>query len=118
MFDVAVNLRSESHTYGKWYGIEMNEKNKKQFLIPKGFAHGFLGRYYTAGFCYKYDDFYYSNDEGGLAWNDTEISIVLPRVCGEYTGIASAEGYSVGGIALNLSDKDQKWMGISNIFKF
>ena len=118
MFDVAVDLRSGSKTYGKWYGIELTEENKKQFLIPRGFAHGFLVLSETAEFCYKCDDFYHPNDEGGMAWNDPEIGIVWPGVEGKYCGSASAEGYSVDGIALNLSDKDQKWLGLKDTFKF
>ncbi len=67
VFDVAVDLRADSKTYGKWYGVELNEENKKKFLIPKGFAHGFLVLTDTAEFCYKYNDSYHANDEGGLA---------------------------------------------------
>ena len=115
VFDVAVDLRSGSQTYGKWYGIELTEENKKQFLIPKGFAHGFLVLSDTAEFCYKCDDFYHPNDEGGMAWNDPEIGIEWPEVIGTYNGNASAEGYCLkDGTALNLSDKDQKWLGIRN----
>ena len=118
VFDVAVDLRSGSETYGKWYGIELTEENKKQFLIPRGFAHGFFVLSDTAEFCYKCDDFYHANDEGGLAWNDPEIGIEWPKVEGVYKGTASAEGYSVDGVALNLSDKDQKWLGLKDTFKF
>lgn len=114
VFDVAVDLRYGSETYGKWYGIELTEENKKQFLIPRGFAHGFLVLSDTAEFCYKCDDFYHPNDEGGLAWNDPEIGIAWPNVEGAYQGTASAEGYSVDGVALNLSDKDQKWLELKN----
>ena len=118
VFDVAVDLRKGSKTYGKWYGIELTEENKKQFLIPRGFAHGFLVLSDTAEFCYKCDDFYHPNDEGGMAWNDPEIGIVWPGVTGEYKGTASAEGYYIDGVGLNLSDKDQKWLGIKDTFKF
>ena len=118
VFDVAVDLRSDSETYGKWYGIELSDENKKQFLIPRGFAHGFLVLSDTAEFCYKCDDFYHPNDEGGMAWNNLEIGIVWPGVEGEYTGTASSEGYSLNGVGLNLSDKDQKWLGIKDTFKF
>jgi len=118
VFDVAVDLRSGSETYGKWYGIELTEENKKQFLIPRGFAHGFLVLSNTAEFCYKCDDFYHANDEGGMAWNDPEIGIEWPNLEGEYRGSASPEGYTVDGVALNLSDKDQKWLGINETFKF
>ena len=110
VFDVAVDLRKGSETYGKWYGIELTEENKKQFLIPRGFAHGFLVLSDTAEFCYKCDDFYHANDEGGLAWNDPQIGIVWPEVQGDYCGTASAGGYTLAdGTPLNLSEKDQKW---------
>ena len=112
VFDVAVDLRIGSKTYGKWYGLELTEENKKQFLIPKGFAHGFLVLSDTAEFCYKCDDFYHPNDEGGLAWNDPEIGIVWPKLKGVYKGTPTSEGYSVDGVSLNISNKDQKWPGI------
>ena len=118
VFDVAVDLRAGSETYGKWHGELLTEENKKQFLVPRGFAHGFLVLTDTAEFCYKCDDFYHPNDEGGLAWNDPEIGIVWPKLDGEYSGSASAEGYTVDGVALNLSEKDQKWLGIKDTFKF
>lgn len=119
VFDVAVDLRSGSDTYGKWYGIELTEENKKQFLIPRGFAHGFLVLSDVAEFCYKCDDFYHPNDEGGMAWNDSEIGIEWPGVNGEYKGSASAEGYVFAdGTALNLSEKDQKWLGLKDTFRF
>lgn len=118
VFDVAVDLRKDSETYGKWHGEVLSEENKKQFLIPRGFAHGFLVLSDTAEFCYKCDDFYHPNDEGGMAWNDPEIGIEWPRVEGEYKGNASAEGYTLEGVKLNLSDKDQKWLGLKETFKF
>ncbi len=119
VFDVAVDLRSGNDTYGKWFGVELTEENKKQFLIPKGFAHGFLVLSDVAEFCYKCDDFYHPNDEGGMAWNDPQIAIEWPEVKGEYNGTASAEGYTLtDGTKLNLSDKDQKWLGINDTFKF
>ena len=114
VFDVAVDLRKKSNTFGKWYGIELSEENKKQFLIPRGFAHGFLVLSDKAEFCYKCDDFYHPNDEGGLAWNDPEIGIEWPGVVGKYTGTASSFGYSLDGVNLKLSDKDQKWSNLSN----
>ncbi len=118
VFDVAVDLRSGSATFGKYFGIKLTEGNKKQFLIPRGFAHGFLVLSDIAEFCYKCDDFYHPNDEGGLAWNDPEIGIEWPVVSGDYKGTASAEGYTVDDIPLNLSEKDQKWLGIKDTFKF
>ena len=114
VFDVAVDLRPGSATYGKWYGIELTEENKKQFLIPRGFAHGFLVLSDTAEFCYKCDDFYHPNDEGGLAWNDPTIGVQWPQVQGAYPGSASAQGYTLSdGTPLNLSEKDQKWPGLA-----
>ena len=119
VFDVAVDLRKGSATFGKWFGIELTEENKKQFLIPRGFAHGFLVLSDTAEFCYKCDDFYHANDEGGLAWNDPEIGIHWPGVSGEYQGTASAEGYAMtDGTKLNLSEKDQKWAILADTFVF
>ena len=119
VFDVAIDIRKESRTFGKWYGVELTAENKKQFLIPKGFAHGFLVLSDIAEFCYKCDDFYHPNDEGGMAWNDPEIGIEWPELKGEYKGSASAEGYTLeDGTALNLSDKDQKWLGLKDTFKF
>ena len=72
----------------------------------------------TAAFCYKCDDFYHPDDEGGLAWNDPEIGIVWPKLAGEYRGTASAEGYTVGGVPLNLSGKEHKWQGLKDTFRF
>ena len=116
VFDVAVDLRSDSGTYGKWYGVELTEENKKQFYISEGFAHGFLVLSDVAEFCYKCTDFYRPGDEGGLAWNDPEIGIEWPGLVGEYRGSASATGYRLAdGTGLNLSEKDQKWAGLKNI---
>ena len=118
VFDVAVDLRKESKTYGKWHGVELTEENKKQFFIPKGFAHGFLVLSDVAEFCYKCDDFYHPNDEGGLAWNDPAIGSAW-GVVGNYNGSASAEGYALkDGTKLNLSEKDQKWLGLKESFQF
>lgn len=121
VFDVAVDLRSDSKTYGKWFGVELSAENKKQFYIPEGFAHGFIVLSDEAEFAYKCTDFYHPGDEGGLAWNDPEIGIDWKSlgVVGEYKGTASAEGYALSdGTPLNLSDKDQKWLGLKDTFKF
>ena len=101
VFDVAVDVRPGSATFGKWYGVELSAENKKQFLIPRGFAHGFLVLSDEAEFCYKCDDFYHANDEGGLARNDPEIGIEWPDV----------------DVPLNLSEKDQKWKSLSETLK-
>ena len=103
VFDVAVDLRSGSETYGKWFGVELTEENKKQFYIPEGFAHGFLVLSDEAQFCYKCTDFYHPGDEGGLAWNDPEIGVEWPLE---------------EGVDLIISEKDQKWKGLKDTFKF
>lgn len=119
VFDVAVDLRSGSETYGQWYGVELTEDNRKQFYISEGFAHGFLVLSDTAEFCYKVTDFYRPGDEGGLAWNDPAIGIQWPEVLGAYPGTASAAGYTLAdGTPLILSDKDQKWEVLSRTFQF
>lgn len=119
VFDVAVDLRSNSKTYGKWFGVELSAENKKQFYIPEGFAHGFLVLSDEAEFCYKCTDFYHPGDEGGLAWNDPQIGIRWPQLTGEYQGSASGAGYTLeDGTPLNLSEKDQKWLGFEDTFKF
>ena len=94
VFDVAVDLRKGSETYGRWFGVELSAENKKQFFIPKNFAHGFLVLSETAEFTYKCTDFYHPNDEGGLMWSDSDIGIDWPIR---------------DDMKLNISEKDQKW---------
>ena len=103
VFDVAVDLRTHSETYGKWFGVELSEENKKQFYIPEGFAHGFLVLSDVAEFCYKCTDFYHPGDEGGLIYNDPDIGVEWP--------IAPD-------MQLILSEKDKKWGGLSETFRF
>ena len=103
VFDVAVDLRSDSKTYGKWFGVELSAENMKQFYIPEGFAHGFLVLSDEAEFCYKCTDFYHPGDEGGLSWNDPEIGVEWPLE---------------EGVDLIISEKDQKWKGLKDTFKF
>ena len=117
VFDVAVDIRSDSSTRGKWFGVELSGENRKQLLIPRGFAHGFLVLSETAELCYKCDDFYHADDEGGIAWNDPLIGIDWRGVgvSGEYKGTASGAGYTLSdGTPLNLSVKDQRWAGIKD----
>lgn len=109
VFDVAVDLRQNSPTFGKWYGIILSEENKKQLYIPEGFAHGFLVLSDTAELCYKCTDFYHPGDEGGIAWNDPSIGILWPNVTGNTL---------TDGTPLNLSEKDQKWPGLQDTFHF
>jgi dTDP-4-dehydrorhamnose 3,5-epimerase len=102
VFDVAVDLRKSSTTYGKWVGVKLSDENKKQFYIPAGFAHGFLVLSDEAEFVYKCTDLYHPEFEGGIAYNDPEIGIEWPN-----DGIEE----------LILSEKDKKWKGLkeSNI---
>ena len=80
VFDVAVDLRKDSPTHGKWYGVVLSGENKKMFMIPRGFAHGFLVLSETATFSYKCDDFYHPNDEGGIIYNDPTIGVEWPKL--------------------------------------
>lgn len=83
VFDVAVDLRPGSSTYGKWEGVVLSAENRRQFFIPRGFAHGFLVLSDEAEFCYKCDDVYHPNDEGGLMWDDPAIGIEWPAMQGD-----------------------------------
>lgn len=78
VFDVAVDLRENSNTYGKWFGVHLSEENKKQFYVPEGFAHGFLVLSDEAEFVYKCTQLYHPEFEGGIAWNDSDINIEWP----------------------------------------
>ncbi len=116
VFDVAVDLRKGSPTFGKHHGELLTEENKRQFLVPRGFAHGFLVLSERAEFCYLCDDFYHPDDEGGLAWNDPELGIEWPSLKGSYPGSPSAAGYTVDGTPLILSEKDQRWPSFHELF--
>ena len=97
VFDVAVDLRPGSPTFGEYYGVTLSDENKKQFFIPKNFAHGFLVLTPTAEFVYKCDDYYHPNDEGGIIWNDPTVNIKWPLD-------------EIGGSDnLVFSDKDKTW---------
>ena len=119
VFDVAVDIRQGSPTFGKWFGVELTEDNHKQFYISPGFAHGFLVLSERAKFAYKCTDFYHPEDEGGLAWNDPDIGIVWPELVGNYKGTPSGDGYALtDGTPLKLSEKDEEWEGIkAKVFK-
>jgi dTDP-4-dehydrorhamnose 3,5-epimerase len=93
VFDVAVDLRKNSSTFGKWFGVILSGENKKQFYIPKGFAHGFLVLSETVIFTYKCSEYYHPEDEGGIIWNDIDIGIEWPKI---------------SEININISEKDKK----------
>lgn len=105
VFDVAVDIREDSETFGKWFGVVLSSENKKQFFIPKGFAHGFVVLSDFAEFCYKVTDFYHPNDEGGLLWKDPAVGVewLLPEGMTEEN--------------LILSEKDVQWGGIEDFIK-
>ena len=105
VFDVAVDMRKDSKTFGKWFGVTLSAENKKQFFIPKNFAHGFVVLSDEAEFCYKVTDFYHPNDEGGLMWNDPEIGVEWPL----------PEGMTADDLL--LSDKDKVHPGFSEYVK-
>lgn len=100
VFDVAVDLRKNSKTYGKWYGVILSEENKRQFYVPEGFAHGFLVLSDMAVFTYKCTDFYHPEDEGGILWNDPDININWPLDRVE---------------EVILSEKDKKWGNLKSL---
>ncbi len=98
VFDVAVDLRKGSPTFGQWKGVVLSAENMKQFFVPKGFAHGYLVLSDYAEFCYKVTDFYHPGDEGGIMYNDPGIGVEWPFP---------------EGVELTLSDKDTKHGGIA-----
>jgi len=100
VFDVAVDLRKNSETYGKWYGVLLSAENKKQFYVPEGFAHGFYVKSESATFVYKCTNLYDPSSEGGLLWNDPEIGIDW--------GIPEGE-------EVLLSEKDKKNIKLSEL---
>ena len=108
VFDVAVDLREGSPTWGQWEGVVLSAENRRQFFVPRGFAHGFLVLSETAEFCYKCDDIYHPGDEGGIMWNDPELSIEWPAFLGEKT-LDSAK--------VILSDKDKIHPALSSLKK-
>ena len=99
VFDVAVDLREGSPTFGKWYGVLLSEENKKQFFVPKNFAHGYLVLSDYAEFCYKCTDFYHPGDEGGIVYDDPAIGIEWPIP---------------EGMELIMVDRDRNWGGLED----
>ncbi len=114
VFDVAVDCRKNSPTFGRWYGVFLSEENKKQFYISEGFAHGFLVMSDRATFCYKVTDFYHPGDEGGIAWNDSIIGIEWPGV--HYDDLRKSFVMN-DRTPITLSDKDKKWLSFTDTFE-
>ena len=108
VFDVAVDLREGSPTWGQWEGVVLTAENRRQFFVPRGFAHGFLVLSETAEFCYKCDDIYHPGDEGGIMWNDPELGIEWPAFLGEKT---------LDPVKVILSDKDKIHPALSSLKK-
>ncbi|WP_165054726.1 MULTISPECIES: dTDP-4-dehydrorhamnose 3,5-epimerase [unclassified Adlercreutzia] len=107
VFDVAVDLRKDSSTFGKWEGVVLSAENRRQFFVPRGFAHGFLVLSDTAVFCYKCDDVYHPNDEGGLLWSDPALGIQWPAL----------EGCEVFDESMiTLSEKDRLYPSFDSLF--
>jgi dTDP-4-dehydrorhamnose 3,5-epimerase len=96
VFDVAVDVRRSSPTFGKWVGTELSEDNHRQFWVPPGFAHGFVVLSETADFLYKTTDYYAPEHERCIAWNDPEIGIAWPE-----------------GVTPKLSEKDQRGLRLA-----
>lgn len=108
VFDVAVDLREGSPTWGQWEGVVLSAENRRQFFVPRGFAHGFLVLSETAEFCYKCDDIYHPGDEGGIMWNDPELCVEWPAFLGEKT---------LDPAKVILSDKDKIHPALSSLKK-
>lgn len=108
VFDVAVDLRKGSDTFGQWHGEILSEDNFRMLYVPEGFAHGYMVLSDEAEFCYKVNDFYHPGDEGGIAFNDPTLGIEWPGLEGEYPGGPVAAAYHLeDGTPLLLSLKDQ-----------
>ena len=99
-YDVAVDLRKDTATFGKWFGERLSEENKKQLFVPEGFAHGYLVLSDYAEFCYKVTDFYHPGDEGGILFNDPAIGVEWP----------TPEGMKPD--ELLLLERDRNWGGL------
>ncbi len=102
VYDVAVDLRKGSETFGKWFGVELSAENKKMLFIPRGFAHGFLVLSDIAEFVYKCDDFFHPGDDGGLKYDDPDIGIIWPD--------------EIGSEELNINDRDRNWPDFKSQF--
>lgn len=106
VFDACIDLRPGSPTWGQWEGVVLSAENRRQFFIPRGFAHGFLVLSEEAEFCYKCDDTYHPGDEGGLMWNDPAVGIVWPALEGD-------DAFDPAKVV--LSDKDQLHPPLSSL---
>lgn len=104
VFDVAVDLRPGSATYGRWEGVVLSAVNRRQIFVPRGFAHGFLVLSDKAEFCYKCDNIYHPDDEGGIMWNDPAIGIEWPALWGD-------DAFDARKIVLSEKDKSHRSLG-------
>lgn len=120
VFDVAVDLLSDSETYGKWYGEELTTENKKQFYNSENFVNGFLVQSDEAEYCHKVSKSHNYGDEGGLAWNNPEIGIDWLKLKGNHKEKIDSEGYFIYGVPMNLSDKDKdkEWLRLKENINF
>lgn len=108
--DAVIDIREGSPTFGKSFAILLSGENRKQLLVPRGMAHGYLVLSDEAEFCYKCDEFWHPEDEGGVAWNDPDAGIAWPGVTGTYPGSAGAAGYRMAdGTPLSVNTRDQSW---------
>lgn len=115
IYDVVVDVRPESRTFGKWIGIELSEENKRQIFIPEGFAHGFLTQSSAAIVCYKVSEYYYPDDERCIIWNDKDLGIIWPGVKEEAFGSEETNTTLFDGSPLIISEKDSNGESWSSI---
>ncbi len=109
VYDVAVDLRQGSATFGQWYGVELSHENHRMFYIPEGFAHGYLTLSDAAVFAYKVTDFYHPGDEGGIRWNDVKVGVLWPGVQGERMA---------DGTPLLINERDRNFPALKDSFRF
>lgn len=111
VYDVVVDIRPGSETYGKWFGVELSEDNHRQLYIEPGFAHGYLALTDKAVFAYKTTDYYHPEDEGGLLWNDPEIGIHWPCVEAGPDGSLRLQD----GTELTINERDRHWPTLAQL---
>lgn len=105
VFDVAVDVRKSSKTFGQWYGIELSAENRKQLYVGEGIAHGFLALSDKVEFCYKVTDYYHPEEEIGIAWDDPSVGIRWPGLSKKYSGDYAFDD----GTTITLAERDKHW---------